>query len=129
GLSRALIGEDDMEFGDFGADELEDILANVPTGAAYVQLCISPAETLNRLASHHLETGRRFAKKMHDPPIRFAEPPLAGVPCHCAGAYLITVTGMQNIRDRYLRGNQVVFPCDEREIIRNVGLVADRFIY
>ena len=129
GLSRALICEDDIEFGDFGAEELKDILASMPADAAYLQLCISPAETINRLARYHLETGQRFARKLHDPPIRFAEPTLAGVTCHCAGAYLITATGMRNIRDRYFKGNQVVFPCDEREIVRNAGLVADRFVY
>src|SRR5450631_2182133 len=45
-LQHVIICEDDLDIGDVGAEEIADNLAAAPADAAYIQLCILPAATI-----------------------------------------------------------------------------------
>jgi GR25 family glycosyltransferase involved in LPS biosynthesis len=129
GLRQAIICEDDIEIGDVDAAEIGDILAAAPADAAYIQLCVTGAETVHGLAQYYIETGQAFAQKVNDRPTRFVENVISHLSCHCAAAYVITAAGMENICEKFFDGARVVFPCHQEEIKDNVGLIADRFLY
>jgi GR25 family glycosyltransferase involved in LPS biosynthesis len=129
GLRQVVVCEDDIEIGDVDAEEIGSLLAAMPADAAYIQLCISNARTVQGLAKYYIETGQMFAKKINDQPTRFVEKALANISCWSTATYIVTAAGIRNICDRFFDGSQVIFPCHEGEISYNAGLVADLFVY
>lgn len=129
GYDYLLIMEDDVDILCFGNKLSDQIFNSIPQDASYVQLQALGAKTVAHLFDFYKNTGNIFARKANHPPIKFIHSDLADINCHGAAAYLLTRAGMATAYKNYFAGDKVIFPCSRDEVISNVGLVADRFIY
>lgn len=129
GFDYALICEDDLEMGQVTAAEFAGIIEQMPADAGYVQLCVTPERSMRRLADYYLETGRMFACKSMETPIRLQDPYFDGFSVHCATAYIVTSAGAAALTHRHFIDDKIVFNCREETIDTNAGLLADRYVY
>jgi hypothetical protein len=121
-----LVLEDDAMFCSTDMTILKQVTRHAPADAAYIQLALTPANTIAKLGEHFEQGGSLFLPK--DSPITVrANNEILG--CHCAAAYLITEIGMRAISEHWFDEGITIFPCQELDLIHNVDLVADRFVY
>ena len=121
-----LVLEDDAMFCTTDTTILKLVASHAPADAAYIQLALTPANTITKLGEHYERQGNLFLPK--DSPITIrANNEILG--CHCTAGYLITEIGMRSISEIWFDGPSVIFPCEESSVVHNVDLVADRFLY
>jgi GR25 family glycosyltransferase involved in LPS biosynthesis len=129
GVETALICEDDLDFGDTDAADLQFLVEMLPLDASCLQLCVNPGSTIKALVEYHISTGEIIIPKHPENAVLFDHPRLRGYTCHSTQAYFITRAGMKAICERLFDRRKAVFPCSQQELLSNVALVADRLIY
>lgn len=129
GFDHTLICEDDFELGDVSAIEMAGILECLPKDTGYLQLCITPEQSMRRLFEYYCHTGRLLARKSIEYPTIMEDTYFNGFPYHCATAYIVTSDGARNLYQKYFVDDKIVFPCHSETLNTNAALLADRFIY